>query len=140
MHLPGSIEEIRLDLPASLAGVVSDNRLAAISTALCRRQVDFGQRRHGTEQNQNCYEYIPHLSCEAAWRAWWTVTESLPLPLRFCSKKIPKGPNHAAECTRLSRIKTVIVDPQTRICQFTFDSMLHVTGNPHCFILSQCSH
>jgi hypothetical protein len=83
---------------------------------------------------------IPHLSCEAAWRAWWTVTESLPLPLRFCSKKIPKGPNHAAECTRLSRIKTVIVDPQTRICQFTFDSMLHVTGNPHCFILSQCSH
>jgi hypothetical protein len=52
---------------------------------------------------------IPHLSCEAAWRAWWTVTECLPLPLRFCSKKIPKGPNHAAECTRLSRIKTVIL-------------------------------
>jgi hypothetical protein len=51
---------------------------------------------------------IPHLSCEAAWRAWWMVTESLPLPLRFCSKKLPKGPNHGAECTRFSRIKKVM--------------------------------
>ena len=51
---------------------------------------------------------IPHLSCEAAWRAWWMVTESLPLPLRLCSKKLPKGPNHAAECTRFSRIKKVM--------------------------------
>jgi hypothetical protein len=48
---------------------------------------------------------IPHFSCEAAWRAWWMVTDSLPLPLRFCAKKLPKGPNHAAECTRFSRIK-----------------------------------
>jgi hypothetical protein len=51
---------------------------------------------------------IPHLSCEQAWRAWWMVTESLPLPLRFCSKKLPKGPNHGAECTRFSRIKKVM--------------------------------
>jgi hypothetical protein len=51
---------------------------------------------------------IPHLSCEAAWRAWWMVTESLPLPLRLGSKKLPKGPNHAAECTRFSRIKKVM--------------------------------
>ena len=51
---------------------------------------------------------IPHFSCEAAWRAWWMVTDSLPLPLRFCAKKLPKGPNHAAECTRFSRIKKVM--------------------------------
>jgi len=51
---------------------------------------------------------IPHLSCEAAWRAWWMVTESLPLPLRLCAKKLPKGPNYSAECTRFSRIKKVM--------------------------------
>jgi len=26
---------------------------------------------------------IPHYSCEAAWRAWWVITDSLPMPLRF---------------------------------------------------------
>ena len=51
---------------------------------------------------------IPHYSCESAWRAWWMVTDSLPMPLRFCAKKLPKGASHGAEVTRFSRIKKVI--------------------------------
>jgi hypothetical protein len=51
---------------------------------------------------------IPHYSCESAWRAWWIITDSLPMPLRFCAKKLPKGASHAAEATRFSRIKKVM--------------------------------
>lgn len=36
------------------------------------------------------------------------VTDSLPMPLRFCAKKLPKGASHGAEVTRFSRIKKVI--------------------------------
>jgi hypothetical protein len=58
---------------------------------------------------------IPHLSCSAAWRAWWMLTDSLPLPLRFCAKRLPKGANHAAEATRFSRIKKVMSFISTKI-------------------------
>ena len=65
------------------------------------RMVQFGQALPSTFR-------IPHYSCESAWRAWWMVTDSLPMPLRFCAKKLPKGASHAAEVTRFSRIKKVI--------------------------------
>jgi len=51
---------------------------------------------------------IPHYSCTQAWRAWWLVTDSVPLPLRFCAKKLPKTENYGAEATRYTRIKKVI--------------------------------
>ena len=51
---------------------------------------------------------IPHYSCTQAWRAWWLLTDSVPLPLRFCAKKLPKTQYHGAEATRYTRIKKVI--------------------------------
>ena len=72
------------------------------------REANLGLRMIQVGESLPCTFRIPHYSCEAAWRAWWIVTDSLPMPLRFCAKKLPKGPSHAAEATRFSRIKKVM--------------------------------
>ena len=73
-----------------------------------RREANLGLRMIQVGESLPSTFRIPHYSCEAAWRAWWVVTDSLPMPLRFCAKKLPKGASHAAEATRFSRIKKVM--------------------------------